>query len=78
MTQKRRYLLAFAVGACVGAAGVEAVRVMRSPHGPERVTLTSLSPDDAVRVSVVERPHLIDRNFELRVEKLAERATHQS
>ncbi|MGL4419953.1 MAG: hypothetical protein ACRCZF_04750 [Gemmataceae bacterium] len=32
------------------------------------VTVTSLSPDDAHRVAVVELPAFIDRNFEVRLE----------
>jgi len=74
MSPSRRYLLAFAAGALVGAGGVEAVRVVRSWPGSEQVTLTSLSPDDAVRVNVVELPHFVDRNFDLRLEKFVNRA----
>lgn len=40
----------------------------------EQVTLTSLSPDDLLRVRLVEVPAgMIDRNFELRIENLADR-----
>ena len=42
----------------------------------ERLTLTSLSPDDHLRVRLVEvSSGRIDRNFELRLEDLAGRAT---
>lgn len=37
------------------------------------VTVTSLSPDDQFRVTVVELPKWIDRNFEVRLEKFGSR-----
>ena len=37
----------------------------------ERTTLVSLSPDDSLRVHLVEIPALMDRNFEIRVESVA-------
>jgi len=63
-----RYVAVFAAGMLAGVVGVYTAWFLRFPYGPERVTLTCLSPDDAVRVSVVERPSLLDRNFELRLE----------
>jgi hypothetical protein len=35
-----------------------------------RLTLTSLSPNDTLRVMLVERPTFIDRNFEVRLENI--------
>ena len=64
------YVVVFAAGMLAGVVGVCTAWFLQSPHGPERVTLTSLSPDDAVRASVVERPTFLDRNFELRLEHL--------
>ena len=53
--------IAVAVGIGVGIVGASTVRFW----GPiEQVTLTSLSPDDRVRVSLVEKPRgPVDRNF---------------
>ncbi|MEM1392922.1 MAG: hypothetical protein AAGG00_06415 [Cyanobacteria bacterium P01_H01_bin.150] len=38
----------------------------------ERVTLISLSPNDKNRVSLVETPNFIDRNFEVRLQRQGE------
>lgn len=62
----------FSTVLCVAAAlagGIFLGRMAWSHRG-ERVTLTSLSPDDALRVRLVELPNRIDRNFELRLEDL--------
>jgi len=58
--------IAVAVGIGVGIVGASTVRFW----GPiEQVTLTSLSPVDRVRVSLVEKPRgPVDRNFELRID----------
>lgn len=42
----------------------------------ERVTVTSLSPDERTRAWVVELPRFIDRNFDVRVEDLATGKLH--
>jgi hypothetical protein len=66
MPNRKAYILgllvAFAIGLLTGLAF--------SFRGRERVTVTSLSPDEKTRVLLVELPFRIDRNFELRVESL--------
>lgn len=41
----------------------------------ERVTLSSLSPNDENRVLLVEGHHWIDRNFELRIQNLKQKGS---
>lgn len=63
----RRLLLTIALMLVGFAAGF----VLRgSPLLSQSVTLRSLSPADTYRVSLVERPGFIDRNFDVRVEDL--------
>ena len=62
------YALAFVAGVFAGVTGLQIFNWSRHPHGRERITLTSLSPDETVRVTLVELPHLLDRNFELRLD----------
>jgi hypothetical protein len=57
------------VALLVAAAAGFTLRGCPSFHRP--VTVTSFSPDDALRVVVVERPGYIDRNFEVRLEDTA-------
>ena len=53
----------FLIGLAVGG-----ILVNLWPHREtEKVTLTSLSPDNRVTVSLVEKHRLIDRNFDLRI-----------
>jgi hypothetical protein len=71
----RRTIVRKAVACILGlllafAGGVLATWAVFSSRSPERVTLVSPSPDDKTRVRRVELPHLIDRNFELRIENV--------
>jgi hypothetical protein len=59
----RKFTLAVAALALAAAAGFA---LRGSPLFERPVTVTSLSPDDALRVILVERPGF-DRNFELRL-----------
>jgi hypothetical protein len=65
---KRAAVVAVAVAVRM-AVGILVASVARFLGPVERVTLTSLSPDDRVRVSLVEKPKgLVDRNFVLRLD----------
>jgi len=66
----------FLLGAAVGVVVALVVpKAMMAFRGQEQVTLTALSPDERLRVQIVEIPAMIDRNFELRIERLAEQST---
>lgn len=63
----RKALVRVALMLLVAGAGF-AVRGCSAFQRP--VTVTSLSPDDAHRVAVVELPAFFDRNFEVRLEEV--------
>jgi hypothetical protein len=67
VSKRIRYILGLLL---TFAAGVLVAMAVFSFHGKERLTLASLSPDDKTRVALVELSHLMDRNFELRIENL--------
>ena len=54
------------------AGAIAGVILALAAFGRENVTLVSLSPDDRMRVRIVERNDWLDRIFEVRLEDLSE------
>jgi hypothetical protein len=76
MTTKSLAITTFITGIGVGVVLTIVATSLPFSHPREQVTLTSLAPDERLRVRLVEAPsNFIDRNFELRLEQMDGRTT---
>jgi hypothetical protein len=76
MSTKSLAIMTFVAGVGVGVVLILVATSLPFDPPRERLTLTSLSPDERLRVNLVEAPgNFIDRNFDLRLEQVDGRAT---